>query len=438
MTADLPTESCRRQFRPSSRVGNTRKRLAGIIRGAIFLAGILVVAAAPSFSQMNTGEIDGIILDPTGSVIPNASVTAVETGTQLKYATKANAAGEYLLAQLPVGQYNVTVSVEGFKQTAQHNVEVHAGQRLRQTFTLELGEQSETLTVSVQPGLLQVESAAIQDTIQQQQVIDLPLKGRDFIDLVGLAPGVTIPPAGTRGSALQQTGTSYGILGQRSGHNLYLVDGVSVTDEAFNNLALSPSVDDVQEVNVTETSYDAEFGGKSGGVINVITKAGSNNLHGSVFEFVRNDIFDAKNVFLLQGSSKPPFRQNQFGVSLGGPIQKNKSFLFVDYEGERIRQSQTQLFHVPTASERRGAFLGSGIAIDPVAAAILAKIPMPTPGLTGSNNLSLTSLSTTDVNQYNARIDHTFSANDSIFVRASVFDANGFLPFGSSTWISIR
>jgi hypothetical protein len=425
------------------------KQLAVIFRLAILLAGILAFNATPGSSQMNTGEIDGVVLDPTGAVVLNATVTAVETSTHLKYATKTNAAGEYLLAQLPVGRYELTVNVEGFKQIVQPSVELHAGERVRQPFTMELGEQSQTLTVSVAPGLLQVESAAIKDTIQQQQVIDLPLKGRDFIDLVGLAPGVTIPPAGTRGSALAQTGTSYGILGQRSGHNLYLVDGVSVTDEAFNNLVLSPSVDAVQEVNINQTSYDAEFGGKSGGVINVITKSGSNNIHGSVFEFVRNDIFDARNFFVSPTSSKPPFKQNQFGASIGGPIQKEKSFFFADYEGESIRQSQTQLFYVPTALERTGNFTGSGItvdmpgtatmypndtipAIESVAAAILAKIPMPTPGLTGSNNLDQTALSTTDVNQYNARIDHTFSTSDSVFVRGSIFDANGFLPFGSS------
>ena len=425
------------------------KQLTGIARTAIFVAVILAFGAAPGFSQMNTGEIDGIVRDPTGAVVLDATVTAVEAGTQLKYTTKTNASGEYLLAGLPVGQYTLTINVEGFKQIVQPNIELHAGERLRQAFTLELGEQSETLTVSVVPGLLQVESAAIQDTIQQKQVIDLPLKGRDFIDLVGLAPGVTIPPAGTRGSALQQTGTSYGILGQRSGHNLYLVDGVSVTDEAFNNLVLSPSVDAVQEVNINQTSYDAEFGGKSGGVINVITKSGNNGFHGSVFEFVRNDIFDAKNFFVSPTSSNPPFKQNQFGGSIGGPIQKDKSFFFANYEGERIRQSQTQLFAVPTAAERQGNFTGSGITvndpstgtpfandtiptIDPVAAAMLAKIPLPTPGLAGSNNLNDTALSTTDVNQYNARFDHTFSASDSVFVRASIFDANGFLPFGSS------
>ncbi len=425
------------------------KHFTVVVRTAALVIGWITLATVPGLSQMNTGEIGGTVRDPTGSVVVNATVTAVEADTQQKVTSKTNASGEYLLAGLPVGQYSLTVSVEGFKRIVQSNVDLHAGDHLRQSFNLELGEQSETLTVSVAPGLLQVESAAIQDTIQQQQVIDLPLKGREFIDLVALTPGVTTPPAGTRGSALQQTGQTYGILGQRGGHNLYLVDGVSVTDEAFNNLVLSPSVDAVQEVNINQTSYDAEFGGKSGGVINVITKSGNNNFHGSVFEFVRNDIFDAKNFFVSPGSTKPPFKQNQFGASIGGPIQKDKTFFFADYEGERIRQSQTQLFHVPTALQRTGNFTGSGITvdipgtatmfpndtiptIDPVAAAILAKIPMPTPGLTGSNNLSETALSTTDVNQYNARIDHTFSTSDNVFVRGSIFDANGFLPFGSS------
>jgi hypothetical protein len=424
------------------------KQFTGIVRKAIFLTVLLAFGAAPGFSQMNTGEIGGIVRDPTGAVVLGATVTAVEASTQLKYTTKTNASGEYLLAELPVGQYNLTVSVEGFKQIVQPKVGLHAGDHLRQAFTLELGAQSETLTVSVAPGLLQVESAAIQDTIEQQQVIDLPLKGRDFIDLVGLTPGVTIPPAGTRGSALQQAGQVFGILGQRTGHNLYLVDGVSVTDEAFNNLVLSPSVDAIQEVTINQTSYDAEFGGKSGGVINVITKSGSNTFHGSVFEFLRNNIFDAKNFFVSPTQPIPPYKQNQFGGSIGGPIQRDKTFFFLDYEGVRIRKSQTQLFNVPTALERTGNFTGSGITvdmpgtttmypndtiptIDPVAAALLAVIPLPTPGLTGSNNLRVTGLSTIGVNQYNARIDHTFSSKDSVFVRGSIFDANEFDPFGS-------
>src|SRR6202035_3080781 len=164
----------------------------------------------------------------------------------------------------------------------------------------------------------------------------------------------------------------------------------------------------------------------AGGVINVITKSGNNRFHGSLFEFVRNDVFDAKNFFVSPTEPIPPYKQNQFGASFGGPIQKDKTFFFFDYEGVRIRKSQTQLFNVPTALERTGNFTGSGITVknpstgtpfandtipivDPVAAAFLAAIPLPTPGLTGSNNLRATGLSTIGVNQYNARIDHTFN-----------------------------
>ena len=428
------------------------KRFRSIARISILAAGVLALAPANTLGQMNTGEIGGIVRDPTGAVIAGAAVTAVESGTQLKYSTKTNGSGEYLLAQLPVGQYNLSVNADGFKQVIQPNIALHAGDHLRQVFALELGEQSETLTVSVAPGLLQVESAAIQNTIEQQQVIDLPLKGRDFIDLVALTPGVTTAPAGTRGSALQQTGQTYGILGQRGGHNLYLVDGVSVTDEAFNNLVLSPSVDAVQEVNINQTSYDAEFGGKSGGIINVITKSGNNRFHGSVFDFVRNDVFDAKNFFVKPGQSKPPFKQNQFGASIGGPIQHDKTFFFADYEGERVRKSVTQTFIVPTAAEASGNFTGSGItvnnpttgaafandtipAIDPVAQALLAKVALGLPGgfpsTIGANaTVSVTNLNTIGINQYDARIDHTFSSSDSVFVRGSIFDDNEFDPFG--------
>jgi len=429
-----------------------QKQFMNILRPAIFLCAFLIFAAASAFGQMNTGEIDGFVRDPTGLVVPSASVTAVENSTQLKYATKTNAAGEYLLAQLPVGQYDLTVSMDGFKQISQPGIEVHAGEHLRQAFTMELGEQSETLTISVLPGLLQVESAAIKDTIEQQQVIDLPLKGRDFIDLVALTPGVTTAPAGTRGSALQQTGQIYGILGQRGGHNLYLVDGVSVTDEAFNNLAISPTVDAVQEVNINQTSYDAEFGGKSGGIINVITKSGTNRFHGSAFEFVRNDLFDARNFFVKPGAAKPPFKQNQFGGSFGGPIQHDKTFFFLAYEGERIRKSLTDTFTVPTAAEASGNFTGSGITvnnpvtgtsfandtipvIDPVAQALLAKVAQGIPGgfpaiVAPNATVSVTDLTTVGINQYNARVDHTFRSSDSVFVRASIFDDNEFDPFG--------
>jgi hypothetical protein len=427
---------------------STLKIIANRIRAAALVTCVVILCATPMFCQMNTAEVSGVVKDPSGATVPDAAVEAVENSTRLKYTATSNASGEFLLGQLPVGVYKLTVTAKGFKQSVMSDVATHAGDKLRETFSLELGDTTQVVTVTGEVGLLQTESAAIKDTIEQAQVIDLPLKSRNFIDLVGLAPGVTNPPAGTRGSALQQTGNVFGVLGQRSGHNLYLVDGVAVTDEAYNNMVLSPSVDDVQEVNINQTSYDAEFGGKSGAVINVITKSGSNQWHGSAFEFVRNDIFDGKNFFVAPTAPKPPFKQNQFGASFGGPIQKDKTFFFVDYEGERIRQSQTNIFTVPTAAERAGNFTGSGITVnnpatgtpfpgdtiptvDPVAAAILARVPLPT-STAASNNLNDTALSTTDINQYNTRIDHTFSSNDSAFVRFSIFDANAYLPFGST------
>ena len=265
-----------------------------------------------------------------------------------------------LLAQLPVGVYDLTVNSQGFKQIVQRHVELHAGEHLRQAFTLELGEQSETLTVTVEPGLLQVESAAIQDTIEQQQVINLPLKGRQFIDLVGLAPGITHAPSGTRGGALQQTGQTWGILGQRGGHNLYLVDGVSITDEYYNNQVLNPSVDDIQEFNVDQTSYGAEFGGKSGGVINVITKSGTNRLHGSVFEFVRNDIFNAKNFFNSSSVPTPPYKQNEFGGSLGGPIQTRQDIFLHELRRAKDASNANPAVYSSNRCGARRKFPGNG------------------------------------------------------------------------------
>ncbi len=432
---------------PAQNAVSTVKAFKSRMEKAVFLASVLVLCAMPALGQMNSGEISGAVKDPSGAVIVNATITAIAAGTQLKYQAVTNSSGEFLLVQLPVGVYGITVNAVGFKQSKQSGIAVHAGDHLRESYSLELGDQSETVTVSATANMLQVESAAIQDVIQQERVVNLPLKGRQFIDLVGLTPGITHAPSGTRGGALQQTGQTFGVLGQRGGHNLYLVDGVNVTDEYYNNLVLSPSVDGIQEFNVDQTSYNAEFGGKSGGVINVITKSGSNAFHGSLFEFVRNDLFDAKNFFNSASQPIPPFKQNQFGGSLGGPIQKNKTFFFVNYEGQRTRKSETQLFTVPTDAERTGNFQGTGItvidpgtgnafandtilAIDPVAAAMMAKFPHANlPGLT--NNLLATDLSTISVNQYNARIDHTFTTSDSVFLRGSVFDANQFDPFGS-------
>ena len=401
---------------------------------------------------MNTGEISGSVRDPSGSALPGATTVAQQAETAQEFTAVSNSSGEYLFPQLPVGVYSLSVTAPNFKQSTLPRFDVHAGDRLRRDFALQLGERSEVVTVQIETGNVQMESAEIRDVIGHQQVIDLPVKSRQFLDLAMLSPGVVRPPGGTRGDAMQQAGNLINVLGQRSGHNLYLLDGVAITDEHFNNMVIAPSIDAIEEFNIEKTSYAPEFGGKSGAVINVVTRSGSNNVHGSLFEFVRNDVFNAKNFFDSSSSPIPPFRQNQFGGSLGGPVRRNKTFFFISYEGQRVRKSVTQTFSVPTAAMRRGDFSGlpaiydpttiSGgqrqpfpnnqiTRLDPVAMALLAQTPYPNlPGI--AQNLLATGNQAINQNQYSARLDHQFSGSDTAYLRGSLFDARQADPFGSS------
>lgn len=424
-------------------------------RWILLPAGLMCWLAVATYGQMNTADIAGTVTDPTGAIIPRASVVATQIATQQNHTTTSNNAGQYLLPQLPLGNYQITVDAQGFKQAVQQNVVLHAGDHVRQDFSLQLGNASESVTVEANAGLMQVESAEIKNVIQNQQVVDLPLKDREFMELAVLSPGVVNPPGGTRGDALQQTGALINVLGNRTGHNLFLVDGVSVTDEYFNNVALSPPPDATREFNMDLSNYSAEFGGKSGAVINVVTKSGTNSLHGTVYEFVRNDIFDAQNYFAPPGVAAP-FRENQFGAALGGPIVKAKTFFFVNYDGQRVRNSLSQVFSVPTATERAGNLAGLGVAHDPVtktaipgnnlnldpnynpnnpstkaALALLNLLPLPT-AAGNSSNLTSVGQQKIDNNNYDARLDQVISNADNAFVRVSVFDANELDPFGSS------
>ena len=402
-----------------------------------------------AWGQMNTAEISGSVADATGGVLPGAAVTIQHLDTKQEFTAIANSAGEYLFAQVPVGAYSLTVTATDFQQSALPRLELHAGDRLRKNFVLEVGDSNQVLTIQADAGSVPLESAGVRDTIAHQQVIDLPLKSRQFLDLAMLSGGVVRPPGGTRGDAMQQAGTLVNVLGQRSGHNLYLLDGVSVTDEHFNNLVIAPSIDAIEEFNVQKTAYAPEFGSKSGAVINVISRAGSNDLHGSAFEFLRNDVFDAKNFFDSATAPIPPFRQNQFGGSAGGAVRKNKTFFFLSYEGQRILKSLTQTFSVPTVAMRGGDFSGlapiydpedqrSAFAnnqvpvtrLDPVAAALLSVTPLPNlPGL--AQNLLATNPQHNNQNQYSARVDQEFSQKDTAYLRASLFDAREADPFGS-------
>jgi hypothetical protein len=409
---------------------------------------LLLLGALSLLAQMNTGEIAGSVQDALGGSLPGASVVAEQAQTGQKFAATTNSSGQYLLTQLPIGAYSLKVNAPNFKQSVVSNVEVHVGVSLRHDITVQIGDANETVVVEADSGAVQPESAEIKDVIPSRQIVNLPLKTREFLDLAMLSEGVVRPPGGTRGDALQQAGGLVNVLGQRSGHNLYLVDGATVTDEYFNNMVVSPSVDSISEFNIQKTSYAPEFGAKSGAVINVVTKSGTNNFHGSLFEFVRNNVFDAKNFFDSQTALIPSFRQNQFGGSVGGPVVKNRTFFFTDYEGQRIRKSLTSTFSVPTDAMRAGDFTGSPQIYDPgsrqpftgnriplqdlnsLSTALMASIPQPNlPGI--AQNLLASGIQRVNSNNASAKLDHQFSAYDTAYARFSLFDARQFDPFGS-------
>ena len=265
---------------------------------------------------------------------------------------------------------------------------------------------------------------------------------------------VVTEPRGTRGAALGQTGPTVAIAGQRGGHNMYFLDGVSVTDQYFNNLSVSLSVDALQEFNIQKAIYPAEYGGKASAAISAVTRSGVNALHGSLFEFFRNSALDARNYF--DAANPPPLRQNQFGGTFGGAIRKDRTFYFVSSEALRERRSLTNTFSLPSAAVRNGDFSGSPAIydpltvdpntgrrlpfannripverLDPIARALLAKVPLPnSPGEV--QNFTAFPSSSNDNTQVTGRLDHTLTAKDNFFARFTWSDSNTFRPFGSS------
>ena len=417
---------------------------------------LLVLTAGTTFAQYNTAEISGVVKDAQGGALPGTTVTATQLASGLKVERVSDSAGRFFLPALPVGEYTITAELSGFRQFAQKGLTLRVGQKIELSVTLQIGQLTDAVTVTSEAPLLRTVNAEIAEIIDNRQVEQLPLNGRQFIQLAQLTDGVTIAPGGTRGAALGQAGPLPNVYGQRGGHNIYLIDGVKVTDELFNNLVISPSVDAIQEFKIQKTMYPAEFGGKASALINVVTKSGSNNFHGSALEFVRNEKFDARNYFDDPAKPMPPLRQNQFGVNVGGPLRRDQTFFFFSYEGQRIRKAQTQTFSVPTPALRSGDFAGLAPLCDPltrtadgtctpfagnlipanrlspVAQALLTKVPLPTSAGRVQNLLGVED-QVNPMDQFSLRIDHRLGANDNLYGRFSTFRVHDTQPFGTTS-----
>lgn len=463
---------------------------------------VLAVCLAPvfSFGQTVNASLTGTLTDESGAVIPGVAVSATNVATGVTTRTTSNSSGAYNLPSLPAGTYTLRFEKQGFTESVVNGVILQVDQHGTLDSSLKVGSVSQQVEVTTQVPIVSTETATVGTVIDTTQVVDLPLNLRQFGSLATLVPGSVTDNGGFANSNIGSpySQTSYNSNGNRSSSNNYLIDGVMSRNLSFGGFALSPPPDAIEEFNLETNIYDASFGMTAGSTINLATKSGSNQIHGAAYDFLRNDDLDARNFFDLNGtnpvtgaeipgSARPTFRRNQFGGVLGGPIKKDKSFWFINYEGLRRTQGEEALTTVPTPAELSGNFnaaltgtnvnlcSSSGAAapanlsfdsgqlfypntltsftcpqnpatpnvapstilvgtpipnniittIDPVAAHTLSLNPFPNPNYPQATNFIQSSPLTEQDDAFITRIDENLSEKDQIFGR---------YMFGQSSW----
>jgi hypothetical protein len=331
------------------------KRSCRVLLAFWFHFAVLLLIAGVAWGQKDMGSIVGTVRDPSSAVVPGAKVTVTDADRGTTFTTTTNLSGEYVANPLHIGRYNVSVQKEGFSKAVVGPITVDVQSRLEVNVNLKVGQIAETMTITSQGPQLETETSELGHLVSGRVATTLPLNGRNFAQLAQLAAGVAPAEPGSR------TETSFGFSsnGARALQNNYLLDGIDNNAnlaDVLNGSAyvIQPSVDAIGEFKVETNSYSAEFGRGNGAILNAVIKSGTNAFHGNVYEFFRNDKLDGRNAFDFLG--RQPYQQNQFGATFGGPIIKDKTFFFVDYEGLRIRQSQPQLLLIPTPAQLSGDF----------------------------------------------------------------------------------
>src|SRR5712692_1529495 len=311
----------------------------------------LLVAAGffsllPARAQISTAELIGAIVDSSGGSIIGAKVTATNADTGVSREATSDSAGNYIFTLLPPGSYNLSVEAQGFRKHIQSGISLEVNQRARLDITMQVGQVTETVEVAAAAPLLESQSSSLGSVVNERFVAELPLNGRNFVQLAILSPGVNGTGYSTSGTIQsgarpddRRPGTEIFSNGNREGSNNFLYDGVDNNERLIQLIVYRPAVEAIREFKVQTNLYSADLGRNSGAVVDVVSKSGANEVHGSVFEFLRNSAMDARNFFNAKGTPFPPFRYNQFGFSLGGPVLlpkayngRNKTFFFVDYE----------------------------------------------------------------------------------------------------------
>ena len=447
---------------------------------------LLLIGLFPSAgvvnAQVTTADVVGTVTDNAGAVLPNAKVTVTHLGTNIARTAVTDASGEFVINLLPIGQYSVRVEASGFKGFTVNALTLVAGDRTRVDARMEVGQTSETVTVTAEASVLQTDTSTVGTAITDKLVQELPLNGRNYVQLALLAPGVSPGPAnglatGTRPDD-RRLSSSYSVNGQDPVVNNNMIDGMDNNERVIGTIGVRPSIDAIQEFKVQTNLYSAEISRTSGGVVNILTKSGTNSFHGSLFEFVRNDKFDANGNYNFTGGATLPkqkFRQNQFGGSLGGPVRKDKTFFFGDYEALKIRQGVAITATIPTAKQRVGdfsenctaGFNAGGICAnaaqqlsfanavggapagavpfnrldqgayaglrDPLALKYAALLPSPTgPGI-NTTNYAASPVRPQDASTFDVRLDHRLTDQMNLFGRYSFNDVTTVQPTGFPT-----
>ena len=407
---------------------------------------LMVVLGSLAFGQIETARIQGVISDGTGAVVPGAAVRFIHVGTGQEFTVETSAEGLYRSVPLRIGEYRLEVESDGFKKAVRSGIVLELQETAVLDIALELGALTEVVDVTADAPLLETTEATQGQVINNQRMTDMPLNGRDYIQLALLSAGAVRSIGGRFGG--------YSAGGQRTTQNNYTLDGIDnnglqIAAQGRRAEVVKPSIDAIEEFKISTNAYGAESGRALGGTVNVSIKSGSNDFHGTVFEFLRNDTLDAKNFF--DPGEKPPFKRNQYGFAFGGPINKNSTFFFGDYEGTKIRESATFNLTIPTQAQLGGDFSGvpqtiydpatynpdtklrdpfpSNVIpsnrIDSVARKASAFYPATnSPGLT--RNWRTNAPANEDVDKWDIRIDHIIGSNDNLFGRYSQQD--NFVP----------
>ena len=388
---------------------------------AVLVLLLSALSSSPLGAQVVGGSISGTVSDNSGAVVANAKVLLENLATGVITAVTTNSQGFYSLPNLLPGTYRQRVSATGFETAIRNGIVLTVGSQMVSNVAMKVGAISESVVVSDQSPDLQLETSAISSSTGSQTIVELPLNARSWTDLAQLQPGVSTIRAMAPVSSTDRLGRGYGVelsvSGGRPQQNNYLLDGISIND--YTNQAPGSvlggnlGVDAVSEFSVLTSNQGAEYGRTSGGVISAITRTGTNRFHGSAYEFLRNSALDARNYF--DPAAIAPFRRNQFGVAAGGPIKKDKTFIFADYEGLRQSLGLSVVDNVPSVPARSGQLTTGNVTVDPFVKPYLAFYPLPNGLVSGDTGIfSFSGSAVTTENYFTTRMDHRFSNQDNL------------------------